>query len=196
MKSTSSAHLQRFVICTALSLGFLFPASIYARTVEYTLTIAKQTVNFTGQPVEAMTINNTIPGPVLRFKEGDKARIHVHNKMDVDTSIHWHGILLPPEMDGVPYISFPPIAPGTAFTYEFPIRQSGTYWYHSHTGLQEQRGIYGAIVIDPEPDPTETLDDHVILLSDWSDEDPDNINRTLKMGSEWFAMAKGKLIRR
>jgi FtsP/CotA-like multicopper oxidase with cupredoxin domain len=98
----------------------------------------------------AMTINDAIPGPTLRFREGDVARIYVKNEMDVETSIHWHGILLPNFQDGVPYVTTPPIIPGTTFIYEFPIKHTGTYWYHSHTGLQEQRGIYGSIVIEPE----------------------------------------------
>jgi CopA family copper-resistance protein len=159
--------------------------------VEYHLTIAEQPVNITGRTVTAMAINGTIPGPVLRFTEGDIARIQVRNAMPVDTSIHWHGILVPPEMDGVPDLSFPPIAPGATFTYEFPIRQSGTYWYHSHSGLQEQRGVYGSIVIAPR-EPGVTYDrDHVVLLSDWTDEDPHEVLRTLKRGSEWYAVQKG-----
>lgn len=117
--------------------------------MEYNLTIAQSTVNFTGRSVPAMTVNGGIPGPTLRFDEGDTARIHVTNTMDVPTSIHWHGLLVPPDMDGVPFITYPPIAPGTTFTYEFPIRQSGTYWYHSHTSLQEQSGVYGSIAIEP-----------------------------------------------
>ena len=121
----------------------------HALTVEYDLTIAQQKVNITGNPARGMTINEARPGPTLHFKEGDTARVHVHNKMRVETSIHWHGVLVPPDMDGVPYVSFPPIKSGTTFTYEFPIRQSGTYWYHSHTGLQEQSGVYGSIVIEP-----------------------------------------------
>ena len=112
--------------------------------------------------------------------------------MSVETSIHWHGLLVPPDMDGVPYVSFTPIMAGTTFTYEFPIRQSGTYWYHSHTSLQEQSGVYGSIVIEPTgksgPKPDR---DHVLMLSDWTDEDPHEVNRTLKRGSEWFATQKG-----
>jgi CopA family copper-resistance protein len=138
-----------------------------------------------------MTINGTIPGPTLRFREGDTARIHVHNKMKVDSSIHWHGILVPPGMDGVPYVSFPPIEPNTTFTYEFPIRQSGTYWYHSHTSLQEQSGVYGSIVIEPERSSIKSDRDYVVLLSDWTDEDPHTVNQTLKRGSEWYAIEKG-----
>jgi FtsP/CotA-like multicopper oxidase with cupredoxin domain len=121
-----------------------------AATVEYDLTIARQEVNFTGHPVQAMTINGQLPGPTLRFTEGDHAVIRVHNQMDVETSIHWHGILLPNAMDGVPFLTYPPIAPGETFTYEFDLRQSGTYWYHSHTMLQEQRGLFGALVIAPK----------------------------------------------
>jgi FtsP/CotA-like multicopper oxidase with cupredoxin domain len=166
-------------------------ATVQAKTIEYHLEIASQPVDITGKPTTAMTINGSIPGPVLRFQEGDLARIHVSNRMDVETSIHWHGILVPPGMDGVPYISFPPIAPGATFTYEFPIRQSGTYWYHSHTELQEQRGVYGSIVIEPPAPRFQADRDYVILLSDWADEDPHQIIRTLKRGSEWFTIEKG-----
>lgn len=162
-----------------------------AATVEYELTIAHQEINLTGKPAWGMTINGGIPGPALRFKEGDTARIHVHNRMSVETSIHWHGLLVPPGMDGVPYISFPPIRPGTTFTYEFPIRQSGTYWYHSHTSLQEQSGVYGSIVIEPLHGHSQADRDYIILLSDWTDENPHTVNRTLKRGSEWFALEKG-----
>jgi CopA family copper-resistance protein len=169
----------------------LFPLPAESAVVEYDLTIMEEEVNFTGKPVEAMTINGGIPGPTLGFTEGDIARVHVHNKMMVDTSIHWHGLLVPPDMDGVPYISFPPISPGSTFTYEFPIRQSGTYWYHSHTGLQEQRGVYGSIVIRPRALSPKQENDHVILLSDWTDEDPHHVLRTLKRGSEWYALQKG-----
>ncbi len=162
-----------------------------AATVGYDLTIAQQEVNITGKPARGMTINGGIPGPTLQFKEGDFARIRVHNTMSVETSIHWHGLLVPPDMDGVPNISFPPIKPGTTFTYEFPIRQSGTYWYHSHTRMQEQSGVYGAIVIEPRQNDPQPERDHVVMLSDWTDEDPHEVNRTLKRGSEWYAIQKG-----
>jgi len=159
--------------------------------MEYHLTIAQQEVNITGEPTKGMTINGGIPGPILRFKEGDIARIHIRNQMNVETSIHWHGILLPNEMDGVPYVTYPPIKPGTTFTYEFPIRQAGTYWYHSHTNLQEQSGVYGSIVIEPRRKRLSPGQDHVIVLSDWTNEDPHAVLRTLKRGSEWYAIAKG-----
>ena len=181
----------------AVGLFFLLlfgglPAALGA-TVEYDLTIAWQEINISGRSVPAMTINNEIPGPTLRFQEGDIALIHVRNTMNVETSIHWHGILVPPEMDGVPFISFPPIAPGATFTYRFPIRQNGTYWYHSHTALQEQSGVYGSIVIEPPaPDKERRADrDYAVLLSDWTDENPDEVLRTLKRGSDWYALQKG-----
>jgi CopA family copper-resistance protein len=161
-----------------------------AATVLYTLTINEQDINITGKPARGMTINGGIPGPTLHFKEGDLARIQVQNDMKVETSIHWHGLLVPPDMDGVPYLSFPPILPGKSFTYEFPIRQSGTYWYHSHTMMQEQSGVYGAIVIAPPTDETDLKHEEVVLLSDWTDEDPHVVNRTLKRGSEWYAIQK------
>ncbi|UCD91137.1 MAG: multicopper oxidase domain-containing protein [Desulfobacterales bacterium] len=170
---------------------FFAHLQVLAAIVEYDLTIAQQEVNVTGKNAEAMTINGRIPGPTLRFKEGDTARIRVHNKMSVETSVHWHGILVPPDMDGVPYISFPPIAPASTFTYEFPIRQSGTYWYHSHTSLQEQSGIYGPIVIEPNHKKLQADRDYVILLSDWTDENPHEVLRTLKRGSEWYSIQKG-----
>lgn len=135
------------VVSIQLFFGLLLPS--YATIVEYDLTISEQTVNITGKNVKGITVNETIPGPTLYFKEGDTAKISVHNQMSVDTSVHWHGVLVPPGMDGVPYVSFPPIAPGDTFVYEFPIHQSGTYWYHSHTGLEEQSGLYGGIVIEP-----------------------------------------------
>ncbi|MCJ7539384.1 MAG: multicopper oxidase domain-containing protein, partial [Desulfobacterales bacterium] len=178
----------RIAIVSVLLFGCV---SAQAAIVEYDLTIEHQMVNITGLSAYGMTINGSIPGPTLRFAEGDTAHIKVHNKMNVDTSIHWHGILVPPDMDGVPYISFPPIKPGSTFVYEFPIRQSGTYWYHSHTNLQEQSGMYGAIVIDPKHAHVKPDRDYVILLSDWTDEDPYQVLRTLKRGSEWYAIQKG-----
>lgn len=175
----------------AMLLIVLCAGPVTAAVVEYDLVIAQQTVNITGNPVPAMTINGSIPGPVLRFQEGDVARIRVRNDMDVETSVHWHGLLVPPDMDGVPLISYLPIAPGSTFIYEFPIRQSGTYWYHSHTSLQEQNGVYGGIVIIPRDEQTKAGGDHVILLSDWTDDDPHEVLRTPKRGSEWFAVEKG-----
>jgi hypothetical protein len=182
----------RFPLAALLVLlGLVVTPPLFAATVEYDLTIAEQEVNLTGQPASAMTINNAIPGPVLRFSEGDLARIRVHNAMETETSIHWHGVLVPPGMDGVPFVSFPPIRPGATFTYEFPLRQNGTYWYHSHSALQEQSGVYGAIVIAPREPSAPAVPEQVLLFSDWTDEDPHTVLRTLKRGSEWYALAKG-----
>jgi len=183
--------MQYWWVLAALFLVSVLPNKVWAETVNYDLTIAQEKVTIEGLSADGMTVNGNIPGPTLRFREGDMARIHVHNRMAVATSIHWHGLLVPPNMDGVPYISFPPIEPGTTFTYELPIRQSGTYWYHSHTSLQEQRGVYGAIVIEPRHLPQRADSDHVILLSDWTTEDPHAVLRTLKRGSEWYAIEKG-----
>ena len=122
-----------------------------------------------GQTGHAITINGSLPAPLVRLREGQTARISVTNTLDEDTSIHWHGLLLPFQMDGVPGVSFPGIRPKETFVYEFPVRQSGTYWYHSHSGLQEQEGHYGPIIIDPAaPDPVAYDREHVIVLSDWS----------------------------
>lgn len=184
--------LLRDIVAVGL-IGFflLVHTAVHAATIEYDLSISQQQLNITGTPAWGVTVNGGIPGPTLHFKEGDFARIHVKNTMDMDTSIHWHGLLVPPGMDGVPNISFPPIRPGSTFTYEFPIRQRGTYWYHSHASLQEQSGVYGAIVIEPGQPGKKADQDHVVLLSDWTDQDPHEVNRTLKRGSEWFALEKG-----
>jgi len=173
-------------------LALLAPvAELSAATIEYDLTIAGQEMNFTGQTVKAITVNGQLPAPTLRFTEGDHAVIRVHNQMDVETSIHWHGILLPNAMDGVPFVTFPPIAAGQTFTYEFDLRQSGTYWYHSHTMLQEQRGLYGSLVIVPKDEGRfDGLRDHVVVLSDWTDEDESSVLHTLKRGSEWYSIRK------
>jgi FtsP/CotA-like multicopper oxidase with cupredoxin domain len=154
-----------------LLFSLIFSTTVFSETVEYNLVIQNNILNFSGEDVVAMTINGGVPGPTLRFKEGDTARINVINKMDVSTSVHWHGLLLPNWEDGVPYLTTPPIKPGTTFTYEFPLIQSGTYWYQSHTGLQEQLGVYGSIVIYPKEeraDITMPEDELVVVLSDWT----------------------------
>jgi len=176
----------KILLTLLFSLIICFP--VYSQTVEYNLVIQNNILNFSGEDVVAMSINGSVPGPTLEFKEGDIARINVTNKMGVSTSVHWHGLLLPNWEDGVPYLTTPPIKPGTTFTYEFPIKQSGTYWYHSHTGLQEQVGVYGSIVIKPETERTdiETPDDEiVVVLSDWTNDNPHEVLRSLKRGSEY-----------
>ena len=119
------------------SLNWILVPSGFAGIVEYDLNISYKTLNITGKDVIAMALNDSIPGPTLRFREGDVARIRLKNSMDVATSVHWHGVLLPYRQDGVPYVSNPPIEPGETATFEFTIKQAGTYWFHSHTGLQE-----------------------------------------------------------
>lgn len=158
---------------------------------EHTLIIRKEKVNKAGKEVMGMTVNGTIPGPTLEFKEGEYAVIYVKNEMDVETSIHWHGFLLPNYYDGVPYLTTPPIKSGTTFKYEFPIRQSGTYWYHSHTMLQEQSGVLGSIVIHPKEKELAYDKDLVLVLSDWTNEKPNNVMRNLKRGNEFYGIKKG-----
>jgi FtsP/CotA-like multicopper oxidase with cupredoxin domain len=174
---------------------FLFCTNfVFAEKVEYKINIDYKTINLTGKNIKAMALNGSIPGPTLRFREGDSAKISFHNSMDVPTSIHWHGILLPYRQDGVPYVTNPPIEPGETKIFEFPIKQSGTYWFHSHTGLQEQRGVYGSIVITPRDGERISTDrDEVIILSDWIDENPNEVLRTLKSGSEYYSLKKGSL---
>jgi FtsP/CotA-like multicopper oxidase with cupredoxin domain len=163
-----------------------------ARVVEYRLSISEQTLSPAGQPTQALTINGGTPGPVLRFREGDVARITVVNGLaDDSTSLHWHGLLVPNLQDGVPVVTTPVIGPGQSRTFEFLIRQNGTYWYHSHTGHQEQRGVYGAIVIEPKE--VEKLADHdqVVILGDWTNEHPAEVQRSLLRGSDWYSYRKG-----
>lgn len=154
---------------------------------EFDLVIAETAVNFTGKPGMATTINGSLPGPTLRWKEGDTVTIRVTNKLREDTSIHWHGILLPFQMDGVPGMSFDGIPPGTTFTYRFKVRQSGTYWYHSHSGMQEVTGMYGAIIIEPAQGERIRADrDYVVHLGDWTDEDPMRVMAKLKAQSNYY----------
>jgi len=155
----------------------------------FDLTYAYTKVNLTGKERTATSINGGIPGPVLRWKEGDTVKLNVTNNMAEDTSVHWHGIILPSAQDGVPNISdgFKGIKPGESFKYQFKVNQSGTYWYHSHSGFQEQTGAYGAIIIDPkEPHPYKFDREYVVQLSDWSDENPNDIYYKLKKLSHYY----------
>src|SRR5687768_5281302 len=140
----------------------------------FDLRIGETPVNFTGKPRTARTVNGSLPAPTLRWREGQTVTIRVHNALNGDdASLHWHGILLPANMDGVPGLSFRGIHPGETFTYRFKVKQHGTYWYHSHSGFDEQRGLYGALIIDPaDASPIAYDREHVVLLSDWTDADP------------------------
>ena len=159
-----------------------------AATNEVNLAIRRATLDLAGTAASAVTINGTVPGPLLRFREGDEAVIRVTNQLDgEDTSIHWHGLILPAAMDGVPGVSFGGIKPGETFTYRFPLKQSGTYWYHSHTGFQEQVGVFGPIIIDPRtPAPYEYDREYVVILSDWTFTDPHLVYSRLKKQSNYY----------
>ncbi|OAI07002.1 MULTISPECIES: copper resistance system multicopper oxidase [Methylomonas] len=154
---------------------------------EFNLTIAETPVNFTGAQRVATTVNGSIPAPTLRWREGDTVTLRVTNRLAEETSIHWHGILPPYQMDGVPGMSFKGIAPGETFIYRFKVQQSGTYWYHSHSGMQEQTGLYGAIIVDPAgADPIRADRDYVVQLSDWTDEDPMRVFDKLKNQGDYY----------
>jgi CopA family copper-resistance protein len=154
---------------------------------EFDLSIGETSVNITGHPRTAMTINGSLPGPLLRWREGDTVTLRVKNALKADTSIHWHGILLPANMDGVPGLSFHGIEPGGVYVYQFKVRQNGTYWYHSHSGFQEQSGVYGPLVIDAKaPEPFQYDRDYVVMLTDWTDEDAVGLMKTLKKQSDYY----------
>ncbi len=192
---------RRFVLGTAstaglFALGCSTPprARLNARADQlllsgnrFDLDLAYRRVNFTGVEKTATVIDGMLPGPVLRWKEGEQVTLRVSNRLAVDSSIHWHGIVLPAGMDGVPGLSFGGIAPGESFEYRFRVRQNGTYWYHSHSGFQEQTGLYGAIIIDPATAPPFAADrDYAVVLSDWSDEDPHAILANLRKESHYY----------
>lgn len=154
---------------------------------EFELFIGETPVNITGNARTAMTINGGIPGPQLRWREGDTVTLRVKNRLKDMTSIHWHGIILPANMDGVPGLSFHGIEPNGTYVYQFKVKQNGTYWYHSHSGFQEQVGVYGPLVIDAkEPEPFEYDRDYVVMLTDWTDEDPASLMKTLKKQSDYY----------
>ncbi|MEC4727710.1 copper resistance system multicopper oxidase [Shewanella sp. D64] len=178
----SNLPFSRSVLANSISKGLtILSGKVFDLSIDY------QTVNFTGNTARATVINQSIPGPVLRWKEGETVILRVTNNLDHDSSIHWHGIILPPNMDGVPEISYAGIKPGETFEYQFNVEQSGTYWYHSHSGYQEQTGMYGAIVIDPiDVDPVLYDREYVVMLSDWSDEDPSTIYAKLKKQSDYY----------
>ena len=161
---------------------------------EFDLRIGPIPINITGSDRTAFAVNGSVPAPLLRWREGDTVTLRVANSLREDASIHWHGILLPANMDGVPGLSFHGIRPGETYTYRFNVRQAGTYWYHSHSGFQEQQGVYGPLVIEPrEPEPFEYDREHVVLLSDWTDEKPDRVFAKLKKQSDYYNFHKRTL---
>ncbi len=151
------------------------------------LHIMRKSLEIGGRMGDAVTISGSIPGPLVRLKEGQDAVMQVTNQLDEDTSIHWHGLLVPHQMDGVPGVSYAGIKSGETFRYAFPVKQSGTYWYHSHSGLQEQQGHYGPLIIDPiEPEPFKYDREYVVMLSDWTFEKPMHVMRKLKKQSDYY----------
>ena len=153
----------------------------------FDLKIGETPMNFTGTPKIAFTVNGSVPAPTLRWKEGDTVTLRVANTLDEDASIHWHGILLPANMDGVPGLSFHGIRPGETYVYRFTVKQGGTYWYHSHSGFQEQRGLYGPLIIDPmKPEPFRYDREHIVMLTDWTDESPHRVFAKLKKRSDYY----------
>ena len=162
------------------------------KIVEYDLYISDKEVNYSGKKSYGIAINGGIPGPTLRFTEGDSAIVRVHNQLKEMTSIHWHGLLLPNRQDGVPFLTTPPIDAGETYTFQFPILQSGTYWYHAHD-LQEQIGVYGSIAIEPQKPTIKVDKDIVLVLSEWTDESPSSILKNLKRRNEWYSVRKNTL---
>ena len=190
----------RFTAGMSIALGIDSLVPAYAKQVSATdkseqgrysdlidLQIQKTKLSIAGKDASTLTVNGSIPGPLVRLKEGQIATVRVTNNLDEDTSLHWHGLIVPKGMDGVPGISYAGIKPGETFTYRFPVKQSGTYWYHSHSGLQEQLGHYGPLIIDPiEPEPFKYDRDYVVLLSDWTFEDPNDVLANLKKFSPYY----------
>ncbi|MGB3424246.1 MAG: copper resistance system multicopper oxidase [Castellaniella sp.] len=179
--------LSPYARASAAAVGTHTGSASVLRGTEFNLEIGESPVNFTGTPRMATTVNGSLPAPTLRWREGDTITLRVKNRLTEPTSIHWHGIILPFQMDGVPGLSFAGIAPGQTFTYRFKVQQSGTYWYHSHSGMQEATGVYGAIIIDPaQPDSLRFDREHVIQLSDWTDENPMRVLEKLKMRGDYY----------
>jgi FtsP/CotA-like multicopper oxidase with cupredoxin domain len=169
-------RVRKKILLTFLSLiqmyVFAFVSKGYCTDRTVDLVVDYKNVNFAGECRKALAINNQIPAPTLHFKEGDQVTINVHNHLDEGTAIHWHGLLVPWNMDGVENVSQNPIPPGGTFSYKFTLKQSGTYWYHAHADFQEQEGMYGGFIIDPlEPPAYHYTKDYVVVLSDWSNTD-------------------------
>jgi CopA family copper-resistance protein len=185
------------ILLTAIISSLAVQISFAQKIVRYHLYVKDTLVNFTGKEKRAIAVNGQIPMPTLTFTEGDTAEIHVHNELKEKTSLHWHGVFLPNREDGVPYLTQMPIEPGETYIYRFPIIQHGTHWYHSHSGLQEQLGMYGSMILNKRVnDPTfrkgiDDLPTVPIVLSEWTDYDPDNVERMLHNASDWFAIKKG-----
>ncbi len=183
--------MKRFLLTVIVLLSFTAAFSQAPRTVRYDLYVSDSMIHSKGKMIHAMVINGGIPAPVLTFTEGDTAEIYVHNKMDMETSIHWHGLILPNRYDGVSYLTTAPIKAGETHQYKFPLVQNGTYWYHSHTMFQEQSGMYGAFIIRKRNVADEK--EHTLLLSDWTNENPHQVDRSLHTATDWYAVRKNSV---
>ena len=191
------SNIRQKMLQIALLFLLFIQSNIAQKVVRYDLYVQDTIVNFTGKSRRAIAVNGMIPMPTLTFTEGDTAEIYVHNKMKESTSLHWHGLWLPNTEDGVPYVTQMPIETNTTYLYRFPLIQNGTHWYHSHSGLQEQIGMYGSFIINKRLDDKkfrQGIDDLPtipIILSEWTDYDPDNVHRMLHNATDWFAIKKG-----
>ena len=189
-------NIVRFFIITIVFNSLLFDLSAQ-KVVRYDLYIRDTIVNYTGKEKRAIAVNGQIPMPTLTFTQGDTAEIYVHNELKESTSLHWHGLFLPNKEDGVPYLTQMPIEPNTTHVYRFPIVQNGTHWYHSHSGLQEQIGMYGSMILNKRNDDVtfrKDIDDLPtipLILSEWTDYNPNNVHRMLHNATDWFAIKKG-----
>lgn len=190
-------HMSYKILSLVTIILVIVQMGLAQNTVQYHLHVKDTLVNFTGKARRAIAVNGEIPMPTLTFTEGDTAEIFVHNEMDEETSLHWHGLFLPNKEDGVPYLTQMPIAPHTKYVYRFPIIQHGTHWYHSHSGLQEQIGMYGSLILNKrkvDPSFRKDIDDLPtvpVILSEWTDYKPEQVDRMLHIASDWFAIKKG-----
>ena len=176
---------------------FFISAAFSQKVVRYDLYVRDTIVNYAGKEKRAIAVNGQIPMPTLTFTEGDIAEIYVHNELDEETAMHWHGVFLPNKEDGVPYLTQMPIKPHSSYVYRFSVKQNGTHWYHSHSGLQEQIGMYGSMIFNKRSDDLtfrkgiDDLPTYPVILSEWTNIDPENVHRMLHNASDWFAIKKG-----
>ena len=180
-----------FKITIVTILLFLSNVSLAQKKVRYDLFVRDTIVNYAGKEKHAYAVNGQIPMPELHFTEGDTAEIYVHNELNTETSIHWHGLILPNEQDGVPYLTTAPIKAQSTHLYYFPIVQNGTYWYHSHTKLQEQIGMYGAFIIHKREE--QKIAEYTMILSDWTNMKPFEVHRRLHSANDWSAIKKAEI---